>query len=160
MRNLNNLVFLFLGVGSCSSPFNDNFASQSRDSPAAAITPGSLKQQLANDATWNEEVQPSSTTAGVAAALNGGRRSVSQRSCPGDFAMATDIFDASKDILSGASFKVLAKVVPNSGQLPPDGHHQQLSLPNSEDGFEIPKSNSVNIFAIKDDPFDDDFFQH
>ncbi len=75
--------------------------------------------------------------------------------------MAPDsIFDSSKDILSGASFKVLARVIPNAGQLL-DGQQQlqQLSLPNSDDGLDIPKSNSVNIFAIKDDPFADDFFQ-
>ena len=139
---------LFTGV---ASPFNDSFTVQSRGSPATDNPPVSLKQQLTNDATWHESA-PATT------AVNG-RRSVGQGSCPGDYAVATDIFDASKDILSGASFKILARVIPNSPQLA-DGQqlHQQLSLPNSEDGSDIPKSNSVNIFAIKDDPFADDFF--
>ena len=141
----------FTGVG---SPFNDSFTVQSRGSPATDTPPASLKQQLTNDVTWHE-------TAPSSAAVNG-RRSVGQSSCPGDYAVTTDIFDASKDILSGASFKILARVIPNSPQLA-DGLqqqqvHQQLSLPNSDDGSDIPKSNSVNIFAIKDDPFADDFF--
>jgi len=139
------------GVG---SPFNDNFTSLSRGSPSTN-TPSSFK--LGNEGTWASE----DTSAPPAPTLNG-RRSVGQNSCPGDLAMAPDsIFDPSKDILSGASFKVLARVIPNPGQLM-DGHQQlrQLSMPNSDDGLDIPKSNSVNIFTIKDDPFADDFFQH
>ena len=139
------------GVG---SPFNDNFTSQPRGSPSTN-TPSSLK--LGNEGTWASE----DAIAPPSSALNG-RRSAGQNSCPGDFAVAPDsIFDASKDILSGASFKVLARVIPNAGQLL-EGQQQlhQLSLPNSDDGLDIPKSNSVNIFSIKDDPFADDFFQH
>jgi len=91
-----------------------------------------------------------------------GRRSAAQSSCSGDFSSAADIFDTSKDILSGASFKVLAKVIPNPAQVLEGAQLQlqplQHQLQVSEGQFEIPKSHSVNIFTIKDDPFDDDFF--
>jgi hypothetical protein len=97
----------------------------------------------------------------VASVAVNGRRSAGQSSCPGDYSSSSDIFDASKDILSGASFKVLAKVIPNPAQLL-DGQQlqQHRQLQNPDDAFDVPKSNSVNIFSIKDDPFDDDFFQN
>jgi hypothetical protein len=151
-KKLKLLCQLFFLISGVASPFNDSFTVQSRGSPATDNPPVRLKQQLTNDVTWHE---PAPATAAV-----NGRRSVGITSCPGDYAVATDIFDSSKDLLSGASFKILARVIPNSPQLA-DGQqqvHQQLSLPNSDDGSEIPKSNSVNIFAIKDDPFADDFF--
>ena len=83
-------------------------------------TPGSLTQPLSNDGSWNDEAPVATVTPVV-----NGRRSAGQSSCPGDTAPGSDIFDVSRDILSGASFK----------------------------------SNSVNIFSIKDDPFDDEFFK-
>ena len=64
--------------------------------------------------------------------------------------------------MTGASFKVLAKVIPNPVQVldSQQVHRQQLHQlqVSGDDDFEIPKSNSFNIFSIKDDPFDDDFF--
>ena len=120
-------------------------------------TPGSLTQPHSNDGSWNDEAPVATVTPVV-----NGRRSAGQSSCPGDTAPGSDIFDVSRDILSGASFKVLAKVIPNPAQLL-DGqqlqHEQGQHLQVAEDEAEIPKSNSVNIFSIKDDPFDDEFFK-
>ena len=159
------MVIFITGVGRCSSPFNDNFNPQSRDSPAGAQTPGSSSQPQSNEGSWNEDTPGSAATATAAAApAVNGRRSVGQGSCSGDFtaAGAADIFDPNKDILTGASFKVLAKVIPNPVQVldSQQVHRQQLHQlqVSGDDDFEIPKSNSFNIFSIKDDPFDDDFF--
>ena len=68
-------------------------------------------------------------------------------------------------------FKVFSKVVsnPNNGFDPrsgtPNSNHFDKKFPdinnsdtNSADGL-MPKSDSVNIFSIQADPFDDDFFQ-
>ena len=58
----------------------------------------------------------------------------------------TELFD-----LSSCPFKVHAKVVPPSDK--------RESCSTDVWGESLTKSDSVNIFTIKDDPFDDDFFQ-
>ena len=50
-----------------------------------------------------------------------------------------------------AKFKVFSKVIHDRSMTPND------PISDNDSGI-IPKSDSVNIFSIKDDPFDDDFF--
>jgi hypothetical protein len=66
---------------------------------------------------------------------------------------------------TNARFKVFSRVVPTSN---PNNGFDRAITPCSNGGNDpvsdtdsgiIPKSDSVNIFSIKDDPFDDDFFQ-
>ena len=67
--------------------------------------------------------------------------------------------DAFADPLE-AKFKIFSRVInttPNNG-IDRSMTPQNDPISDSDSGI-IPKSDSVNIFSIKDDPFDDDFFQ-
>ena len=59
-----------------------------------------------------------------------------------------------------ARFKIFSKVIHTNNGMDPRSmtspHNDPIS--DSDSGI-IPKSDSVNIFSIKDDPFADDFFQ-
>ena len=57
-----------------------------------------------------------------------------------------------------ARFKIFSKVInANNGMDPRSMTPHSDPISDSDSGI-IPKSDSVNIFSIKDDPFDDDFF--
>lgn len=57
-----------------------------------------------------------------------------------------------------AKFKIFSKVIQNNGMSSGDRSMTPNDPISDNDSGIIPKSDSINIFSIKDDPFDDDFF--
>ena len=73
-----------------------------------------------------------------------------------------DLFRVDESSLENPTFKVHAKVIPGamrseSTNLDENNDTEKFDFEN--DAFSVPKSDSINIFSIKSDPFDDEFFQ-
>ena len=103
---------------------------QIRNSSAASSSKDSLENPFSHD-TFTPPV-------GGVPNQSGGRSGVSASVTPTIF---EDVFD--QDVILGeetSSFKIHAKVL------------------DSSDDSGLTKSDSVNIFSVKADPFDDDFF--
>ena len=80
------------------------------------------------------------------------------------FSKADDeVFQVDRSSLENPTFKVHAKVIPSATQrestnIDPDNYFENFDNGESED-CSIPKSDSINIFSIQSDPFDDAFFK-
>ena len=78
-----------------------------------------------------------------------------------------DVFQASPSLLENQTFKIHAKVISSVISSDCTRLNQQNAADNTDSvqegpkhhEFSIPKSDSINIFSVKSDPFDDDFFK-
>ena len=87
-----------------------------------------------------------------------------QNSGPMSFSKHEDeVFQVDRSSLENPTFKVHAKVIPNltprdSTNSNKNNDFQDTDAGDNED-CSIPKSDSINIFSIQSDPFDDVFFK-
>ena len=71
-----------------------------------------------------------------------------------------DVFRIDQSSLENPTFKVHAKVIPNtlrSESTKLDSRNENID--GESDEFSMTKSDSINIFSIQSDPFDDEFFK-
>ena len=75
-----------------------------------------------------------------------------------------NVFQVDQSSLENATFKVHAKIIPSavpkeSTNIDANNEFQSTDAGEEEEDCSIPKSDSINIFSIQSDPFDDAFFK-